>query len=158
MSARAYQVGDRVRITGWGSYGPHEGIIIGIQSADPDGRSAPYIVLDTKFRMRDGQIGQACCSMTTDVTGVGESWDHTVELLEAADGGLTPTDPSGGAVTQPNPAPSDDTTAEAAASRLADSVDGLMAVRRIAALGLAERQAWSQVFEALDGYRKAVAR
>lgn len=78
MNARPYQVGDRVRIAGWGTLGPREGTIIQIDPADPHGRFGPYIVTN-------GPDGVATCSMNADLTGPEEDDRHTVELLAPVD-------------------------------------------------------------------------
>jgi hypothetical protein len=82
FAPRPYQVGDRVRITGWGTGGPREGNIVRIDPADPAGRFGPYIVLDAEWTSSNGKRSIALCAMNDDVTGPDGS-SHTVELLEA---------------------------------------------------------------------------
>ena len=84
MSARPFRVGDRVRISGWGSHGPHEGTVVRIDPADPDGGFGPYIATDCQYRTDRGELAIATCAMTSDLTaGSG----CTVELIESADDG-----------------------------------------------------------------------
>jgi hypothetical protein len=84
FAPRPFQVGDRVRITGWGSYGPHEGTIARISPADPGGRFGPYIVLDAKYAHPDGTPAIPTCSINDDLTAPTGGL-HTVELLAAAE-------------------------------------------------------------------------
>lgn len=83
FTPRPFQVGDRVRIAGWGVGGPREGNIVRIDPADPAGRFGPYIVLDTEWTSSNGKRAVALCAMNDDLTG-SDSSGYTVKLLEAA--------------------------------------------------------------------------
>lgn len=90
-STRPFQVGDRVRIVGWDTYGPHEGTITEILPARvrPDGflagvpRSA-LIVTDCAFTLDSGTPALACAALSEDLTGAGW-YGGQIELIDAAD-------------------------------------------------------------------------
>lgn len=87
--ARPFRVGDRVRISGWGSHGPHEGAVVRIDPADPGRGFGPYIATDCQYMTDRGELAIATCAMTSDLTaGSG----CTVELIEPAP--QTPADTS----------------------------------------------------------------
>jgi len=90
-STRPFQVGDRVRIVGWDTYGPHEGTITEILPARmrTDGflagvpRSA-LIVTDCAFTLDSGTPALACAALNEDLTGAGW-YGGQIELIDAAD-------------------------------------------------------------------------
>lgn len=90
-STRPFQVGDRVRIVGWDTYGPHEGTITEIQPGKmrTDGFLAgvprpAYIVTDCEYTLDSGSTALACAALNTDLTGAGW-YGGQIELIGAAD-------------------------------------------------------------------------
>lgn len=111
MSARAYQVGDRVRIT-CTAQGTHDGTVTKIEPgflSDGGRQIPPYLWIETEpYTLSDGaRVKIAHCVMAEDLT---QATAGTHQSIEPIDPAPAPTDPSTGVVTQPNPAPVDDTT------------------------------------------------